>query len=105
GVRGYRLHSATVPGKPDVLFPNRRVAVFVDGCFWHGCPTCYREPKSHKEYWQMKVRRNQERDRLVNDKCEQAGWRVVRVWEHSVLKAPERAVAVVQRALSVRPVA
>lgn len=105
GVKGYRLHSASVPGKPDVLFPTRRVAVFVDGCFWHGCPTCYREPKSHKEYWQMKVRRNRERDEQVNAKCAEAGWKVVRVWEHAVLKAPERTVAVVQRALSTRPAA
>jgi DNA mismatch endonuclease (patch repair protein) len=99
GLRGYRLHNTDVPGTPDVVFGPERVAVFVDGCFWHGCPKCYREPKSRKEYWQMKVQRNRDRDANVNAACVEKGWRVVRLWEHEVTKQPERAAATVRKAL------
>jgi DNA mismatch endonuclease (patch repair protein) len=99
GLRGYRLHNEQVPGTPDVVFGTGRLAVFVDGCFWHGCPNCYREPKSRKEYWTMKVQRNKDRDAGVNAACAAGGWRVVRLWEHEVLKTSKRAVAKVIRAL------
>jgi DNA (cytosine-5)-methyltransferase 1 len=102
GLRGYRLHDARVPGTPDVVFRRQRVAVFVDGCFWHGCPKCYREPQSKKEYWRMKVRRNIERDNTVNSACFDAGWRVVRFWEHDVIGAPARAASAVLRAVRKR---
>jgi DNA mismatch endonuclease Vsr len=98
-LRGYRLHNREVPGTPDVVFATPRVAVFVDGCFWHGCPTCYREPKSRKEYWKMKVRRNADRDGRVNAACADKGWRVVRVWEHEILKTPAEASGRVARAI------
>jgi DNA mismatch endonuclease (patch repair protein) len=84
GLRGYRLHSKEAPGCPDVLFPVERIVIFVDGCFWHGCPTCHRAPKTNSKYWSMKVRRNQERDRRINDECMAEGWAVIRVWEHEV---------------------
>jgi DNA (cytosine-5)-methyltransferase 1 len=93
GVRGYRLHDRRVAGKPDLIFPRARLAVFVDGCFWHGCPSCYREPKTNQQYWTMKVKRNMDRDRKVNELCESAGWRVVRLWEHEVLREAEFAAA------------
>jgi DNA mismatch endonuclease (patch repair protein) len=99
GLRGYRLHSENVPGTPDVLYGIERLAVFVDGCFWHGCPKCYREPKSRKEYWTMKVQRNKDRDARVNADCEANGWRVLRLWEHEVLKTPKRAAARVAKVL------
>jgi len=99
GLRGYRLHSQHVPGTPDVVFSVNRVAVFVDGCFWHGCPECYREPKSRKEYWTMKVQRNRDRDSAVNAACKAKGWRVLRLWEHEVLKAPKQAAAKVAKAV------
>jgi DNA (cytosine-5)-methyltransferase 1 len=88
GLRGYRLHDERVPGHPDVIFAPARVAVFVDGCFWHGCAKCYREPKSNQQYWQMKVKRNRERDARVNAACAEQGWRVVRAWEHEIKKSP-----------------
>src|SRR2546425_4042314 len=80
GLRGYRLHNKNVPGTPDVVFAPEQLAVFVDGCFWHGCPDCYREPKSRTEYWRMKVQRNKDRDANVNTACVTKGWRVVRLW-------------------------
>jgi len=88
GLRGYRLHDDRVPGHPDVIFASARVALFVDGCFWHGCQKCYREPKSNRKYWQMKVQRNRDRDARVNATCGEQGWRVVRAWEHEVKRSP-----------------
>lgn len=68
--------------RPDVVFTARKVAVFVDGCFWHVCPEHGRQPTSNEWYWTPKLRRNIERDRLVTDALRRAGWRVVRIWEH-----------------------
>lgn len=99
GLGGYRLHSRRAPGQPDVLFGKERTVVFVDGCFWHGCPQCYRAPKSHTEYWKMKVKRNVERDARVSAECKAAGWKVVRIWEHEVLARPDAVCAKVRKAL------
>jgi len=90
GLRGYRLHCNELPGKPDLVFKSSRVAVFVDGCFWHGCARCYRAPKTNDAYWQMKVNRNRERDKRTTKECRARGWRVVRLWEHDILRAPDR---------------
>jgi DNA (cytosine-5)-methyltransferase 1 len=99
GLTGYRLHDSRVPGSPDIVYTKLRLAIFVDGCFWHGCATCYREPKSNNEYWTMKVRRNKERDAAVNQACADAGWRVLRLWEHEIVKSPRTSVAKVRRAI------
>jgi DNA (cytosine-5)-methyltransferase 1 len=102
GLRGYRLHGQNVPGTPDIVFSVERLAVFVDGCFWHGCPKCYRAPKSRQEYWSMKVRRNRDRDARVNAACKAAGWRVLRIWEHELTKSPQRSVDRVRAKLTNR---
>jgi DNA (cytosine-5)-methyltransferase 1 len=102
GIRGYRTHSSKVPGNPDVVFGAEKVAVFVDGCFWHGCPRCYREPASNKTYWQMKVDRNRDRDKKVTSQCRQLGWKVIRFWEHDILKNAEKAAARVRKLLRER---
>jgi len=99
GLRGYRLHNESVPGTPDVVFGPERLAIFVDGCFWHGCPRCYREPKSRREYWRMKVARNKDRDIKVNKACKVAGWHVLRIWEHNLSRNPERAATRIARVL------
>lgn len=81
----YRLKSKTkLPGSPDILFPGARVAVFVDGCFWHGCPEHGTQPKTRPEFWAQKITRNRERDAEVDLKLTEMGWRVVRVWEHRI---------------------
>lgn len=73
-------------GRPsiDVAFPRRRVAIMLDGCFWHGCPAHGTVPKTRKDYWVPKLRRNRERDGLVNSTLREQGWKVVRVWECEV---------------------
>lgn len=84
GLRGYRVDSRRVAGRPDVSFGRSKVAIFVDGCFWHKCPECYREPKSNTEYWRGKVERNVARDRAADESLQEAGWVVLRLWEHEV---------------------
>lgn len=79
----YRLHYP-LPGSPDMAFVRARVAIFVDGCFWHCCPLHCSMPSSSPEYWSKKLRRNQARDRETNERLRELGWHVVRVWEHEV---------------------
>jgi len=85
GLRGYRLHSK-LPGRPDITFSKKKLVVFVDGCFWHSCPHCSdgRAPKSNTGYWTEKRRRNHERDLRCMSELEEAGWTVLRFWEHEV---------------------
>jgi DNA mismatch endonuclease, patch repair protein len=82
----YRVnHAVTVQGvrvRPDVVFSWRKVAVFIDGCFWHGCPTHVTQPRANSDYWQQKLQRNRVRDNRTDALLRQAGWIVVRVWEH-----------------------
>lgn len=80
---GWRRH-LPMAGMPDFAFQKPRLVVFVDGCFWHGCPTHYREPKSNKQYWKAKIARNCERDRVVSRELRTRGWKVLRIWEHDL---------------------
>ena len=68
--------------KADILFRSVKVAVFVDGCFWHGCPIHGTQAKANAEFWKNKIKRNQERDAETNQLLKKAGWKVIRVWEH-----------------------
>jgi DNA mismatch endonuclease, patch repair protein len=83
GIRGWRVHCRSLPGKPDIAFTRWRVAVFVDGCFWHGHPD-YFTPGKSGEYWDAKIERTRERDRIANETLASAGWRVVRLWDFEV---------------------
>ena len=100
GVRGWRRH-LNLPGRPDFAFPASKLAVFVHGCFWHGCPKCYRAPSSHRRYWKAKVVSNRRRDRRVRRELGARGWRVVAVWEHALATEARvaRVVARVRRTL------
>jgi DNA mismatch endonuclease, patch repair protein len=82
GIRGWRMHPRSIPGQPDFWFPSGRVAVFVDGCFWHGCPRCLRLPKGNRAYWRSKIDGNRKRARRVARLLRAKGIRVLRVWEH-----------------------
>ena len=97
GITGWRRHQS-VTGHPDFIFRRERVAVFVDGCFWHGCPKHGRKPGSNRAYWLPKLRRNRERDATVKRSLRSAGWRVIRLWEHD-LAIPQRCAARIARAL------
>lgn len=98
GFIGWRRNQRLL-GKPDFVFRKRRLAVFVDGCFWHGCPRCYRRPNSNRKFWDAKVRQNRKRDVIVNRYLRKQGWRIIRIWEHQLHDA-ERLVKRLQLALS-----
>jgi DNA mismatch endonuclease (patch repair protein) len=86
-ITGWRRRQS-LPGKPDFTFRKERVALFVDGCFWHGCPRCHRAPRERADYWAGKVAGNRRRDRRVAEALREAGWRVMRVWEHALASEP-----------------
>lgn len=71
-------------GNPDFVFPKHRLAIFVDGCFWHGCPKHSRKPKGNRNFWRGKFLRNKKRDRIVAWNLRHSGWRVMRIWEHEL---------------------
>lgn len=108
---GYRYrkdHSLDLPNgvrvRPDIVFTRRKIAVFVDGCFWHVCPEHGREPTRNEWYWSPKLRRNVERDRRANEALTEAGWKVVRIWEHEPLpEAVTRVQAAVEHAFKSTP--
>lgn len=85
-ITGWRRNQKLI-GKPDFTFIRERVVVFVDGCFWHGCPKCYKRPKSNRKFWDEKIAANRKRDRQVNRELRELGWRVVRVWQHQLKKS------------------
>ncbi|RJF74618.1 very short patch repair endonuclease [Deinococcus cavernae] len=80
----YRLHQRTPVGRPDIVFPSKKVAIFIDGCFWHGCPDHYVRPRSKNEFWAAKLLQNYERDHRQTVELERLGWRILRFWEHEV---------------------
>ena len=83
GITGWRRRQP-LPGKPDFVFRRERLAVFVDGCFWHGCRWHCRRPSTNKAFWVNKISRNAARDRKTNLVLRKAGWKVLRIWEHSL---------------------
>lgn len=82
-IKGWRRSYALL-GKPDFVFPRLGVAIFVDGCFWHGCSKHSKPPKTNVAYWSAKIARNKARDSLVMRSLRKDGWRVMRIWEHSL---------------------
>lgn len=85
----YRIHCRPLPSlnrQADIVFRQSKLAVFVDGCFWHGCPTHWKPPKRNSDWWISKIEKNIERDRDTDTLLERAGWLVIRVWEHDDLE-------------------
>ncbi|QDY11995.1 very short patch repair endonuclease [Micromonospora sp. HM134] len=81
----YRVNVRPLPAlrrTADVVFPKARIAVFVDGCYWHGCPDHYRPARVNNQFWLEKIDRNRARDRETDQQLADAGWTVIRVWEH-----------------------
>jgi len=82
-IKGWR-RQRPVFGKPDFVFRSERTAIFVDGCFWHGCPRCYRCPSSNEVFWKNKYKSNRHRDKTVSKTLRSMGWKVLRIWEHEL---------------------
>ncbi len=87
-ITGWRRNQK-IFGKPDFVFPKLKLAVFVDGCFWHGCPKHGTQPKGNRAFWKNKFARNIARDRLVNRTLRSANWRVLRIWQHELSRRNE----------------
>ena len=86
-------------GRPDFVFLASRVALFVDGCFWHGCPKHYIKPKNNRAFWKRKLDANRARDRQVNRELRRKGWRVVRIWEHDLRCLNPRCIVLLKNLL------
>ena len=84
GISGWTVRPSEVVGNPDFLFPKYRLAVFVDGCFWHGCPVCHRIPKTNSEFWRTKIIRNRAKDEAATQALVNIGTTVLRFWEHQL---------------------
>lgn len=98
GITGWRRH-APVFGKPDFVFPKLKLAVFVDGCFWHSCPKHSNLPVNNRPFWKRKLEANVQRDKLVNRTLRVRGWRVIRIWQHELsAKSHKRLLRRVSRA-------
>ena len=98
GLRGWRCHRNDLPGKPDIVFGKARLAIFVDGAFWHGHPSKYWRGRS-SGYWDTKIQRNIERDRAVNQQLTAHGWNIIRLWDFEVEADPQKAAFRVNQAL------
>jgi DNA mismatch endonuclease (patch repair protein) len=92
GITGWRRRQS-VFGKPDFVFLRLRLAMFVDGCFWHGCPKHSNMPANNRAFWKKKMAANKARDRRVNRTLRKEGWRVVRIWEHELARRDETRLA------------
>ena len=101
GITGWRRHQS-LPGRPDFNFRSQRLAVFVDGCFWHGCPRHCRMPQANRRYWKHKIALNTARDRRVTRLLRGRGWQVVRVWGHA-LSSPDAVASRISSCLSAGP--
>lgn len=81
----YRKNSSKYFGKPDIIFKKYKIVIFIDSCFWHGCPKHFRMPSSNQEYWKTKITRNKGRDKEINSYYRKGKWKIIRLWEHDIL--------------------
>lgn len=103
GILGWDVNATDIVGKPDFVFRREKVAIFVDGCFWHGCPKHLRRPNSNTAYWQSKIDNNVKRDQQRRSALRRQGWSVIRVWEHD-LSDPTSVLRRISKALQRRSV-
>lgn len=95
-ISGWKLQFSQIVGKPDFYFIERRIALFVDGCFWHGCPKCFQAPRQNASFWSAKIQGNRKRDRKVSHKLRREGITVIRLWEHDLENRTSRMHRVVE---------
>ena len=100
GIRGWSVHRKDLPGCPDFVFLHSALAIFVDGCFWHGCSKCSHDIRKNSAYWTAKINRNRERDKSKERELRKLGFRVLRIWEHELTKSPANCARKIRRSLS-----
>ena len=96
-ISGWKLHCSGVAGKPDFYFKELKLAVFVDGCFWHGCPRCFRAPRQNASFWATKIAGNRSRDRKVTRALRHEGIKVIRLWEHDLENRTRKVVSALEQ--------
>ena len=102
GFRGYRLHWL-IPGRPDIVFTKKRIAIFIHGCYFHRCPTCALPlPKSNTEFWKTKFEKNIERDKLKEKLLIDHGWVVITLWGCEIKKHPEQVIQKIKQVIDIR---
>lgn len=99
GISGWRIRPRGIIGSPDFYFPHSKTAVFVDGCFWHGCPRCGHIPKKNHRFWNAKLRLNRQRDRKVTRMLRFSGFSVVRLWEHDLANGIGQCIRTIRQTL------
>lgn len=104
GLHGWARGVQGLPGSPDFVFKREKLAVFIDGCFWHGCPRCNKQKKfySNKAYWKGKIAGNRARDLRKSKQLRETGWSVRRIWEHQIERSPAAVIARIFKALPSR---
>ncbi|MCL4200395.1 DNA mismatch endonuclease Vsr [Patescibacteria group bacterium] len=97
----YRIH-LPIKGKPDITFPSKKIAIFINGCFWHGHINCIdgHIPKSNRSYWEKKITMNKRRDRLVKMALRKSGWKIVTIWECQISRSLNRQVVIVKKLIA-----
>lgn len=101
GLRGYRLHYKKVPGRPDICFTKNKLAIFVNGCYWHRCPICDLPlPKTNTDFWQRKFKLNIERDKRKIENLDTLGWKIMTVWECEIRNELDEIVARIRQTLA-----
>lgn len=104
GIRGYRKNVKSLPGRPDIAFPSKKVAIFVNGCYWHRCPTCnFPIPKTNSDFWREKFRMNKLRDKRKIKELQKLGWRTMVIWECDIKRNLEKETALIKKILAIAP--
>lgn len=96
GISGWKLHPPEIIGRPDIYFPRKKLALFLDGCFWHACKKCFQMPKQNRVFWEKKIMENVKRDRRINRKLRRNGISVTRIWEHDLKSRTPRLKSLVE---------
>ncbi len=99
GLKGYRI-GYKLTGKPDIVFPKYKIAMFVDGCFWHRCPKCFVKPATNINFWKKKIDGNVRRDKEINKILKKEGWKVIRFWEHEIKKDLQKCYSEVEKEIN-----
>lgn len=94
GIKSFKMHPSEITGKPDFYFPKEKMAIFIDGCFWHGCKKCFRKPETNRDFWLEKITNNIKRDSEINSVLRRQGLQVVRFWEHEIKNSAGKRISV-----------
>ena len=99
GISGWRINATDILRKPDFTFMEKKIAVFVDGCFWHGCRHCRNIQETNREFWLNKIRTNKKHDQKVTRFLKKSGWQVLRLWEYELKREPSKCLAMIRTVL------